>query len=514
MQLLIVSLLLAYIITLYFKRNPMKHGSKFMWVRFLSWFPLGMSYAFMYMGRYNIDQLATADMSTVPGQIITVLSKADKGIVSSAGFFAYAAALFLTGPLVDRLGGKRGMIIGLLGSAVMNFLMGWALRMKLTGAMDFNLVTVLTVLYVINMSFQSLGAISTIKVKSFWFHVRERGTFSAIFGTLISLGVYFAFDWTLAIANSVDMHKVDQGGTLRTFILSAFGLNGSSISAYWYIFYIPAGFMVVWALLDMVLVKDKPEDAKFGAFETHDASTGQAAYNGWWDTIRSVLSNKTILLIGAIEFCTGILRDGTMKWYRSFGHDHPEMVVKNINDNWGLYGAIAGICGGFLAGWASDRFFHSRRAPVALWGNVLMLVCVVVIFFSLQATSPLGAGMAAMLIMLGCISVHSILSGTATADFGGRNGAATATGVADGFSKIGTSFQEITIGFLISSAGWNAWPLFLFPFTVIAILISWRMWNVLPDATKRYLKEVEKVDIGVKGSSTGASASLNPQRTT
>jgi len=58
-----------------------------------------------------------------------------------------------------------------------------------------------------NMLFQSFGAVSTIKIKSFWFHVRERGTFGAIFGTLISLGVYFAFDWGGAIAGAVQLDQ-------------------------------------------------------------------------------------------------------------------------------------------------------------------------------------------------------------------------------------------------------------------------------------------------------------------
>jgi MFS transporter, OPA family, glycerol-3-phosphate transporter len=44
------------------------------------------------------------------------------------------------------------------------------------------------------MYFQSYGAVSIIKVKSYWFHVRERGMFGAIFGTQISIGIYFAFD--------------------------------------------------------------------------------------------------------------------------------------------------------------------------------------------------------------------------------------------------------------------------------------------------------------------------------
>ena len=58
-----------------------------------------------------------------------------------------------------------------------------------------HLVLSYSLLYGINMYFQSFGSIAIIKVKAYWFHVRERGVFGAIFGTLISLGVYFAFDW-------------------------------------------------------------------------------------------------------------------------------------------------------------------------------------------------------------------------------------------------------------------------------------------------------------------------------
>lgn len=503
MQLIIVGLLLAYIITLYFKRNPLKHSSKFMWVRFVSWFPLGMSYAFLYMARYNLDSLATANIGKDPsGALITVLSKADKAYISSAGFFAYAAALFFTGPLIDRLGGKKGMIIGCLGAALANVGMGWILYLKMNGT-DINLVRSLMILYIINMVFQSFGAISTIKVKSYWFHVRERGTFGAIFGTLISLGVYFAFDWIAAIANSVDVAQASQGGAVRSLITSAFGLQGATMSAYWYIFYIPAGFLVLWALLDMILIKDTPDDAGFGAYETHDASSGQAAYTSWWQTIRAVLTNKTLLMIGVIEFSAGVLRDGTMKWYRIYGHDNPAMVVPNIDHNWGLYSAVTGIVGAFLAGYVSDKFFHSRRAPVAAFGQFMMAIAVVLIFVGV-GSSGMTVGTGALIIMLASIAVHSILSGTATADFGGRNGAATATGIADGFSKIGTSFQEIVLGAIITKETWSYWPTFLFPFTILGLFVAWRLWNVLPDATRRYLRDVENVDIGAAGAAAGS----------
>ncbi len=485
MQLLIVAMLLTYIITLYFKRNPLNHSRPFMWRRFLSWFPLGMSYAFLYMARYNIDQLARVD----------VISIADKSTISGWGFIIYAASLFFSGPLIDRVGGKKGMIVGCLGSALANIGMGWILYLHMYGS-QINLVAGLTVLYMANMFFQSFGAISTIKVKSYWFHVRERGTFGAIFGTLISLGVYFAFDWTAAIADAASLKGPP--GAFRDFLSSAFALQNATVSSFWLVFYIPAGILLIFALLNMVFIKDTPDDAGFGYFETHDASHGSTkGFDSWWATIRAVLTNRILLLIGVIEFCSGVLRDGTLKWYQLFAKNNPNFAVPNISHNWGLWSAVTGILGAFLAGYFSDRFFHSRRAPVAAAGQAIMAIAVVIMYFSITG-SAMGLGVGALMIMLASIAVHSILSGTATADFGGRKGAATATGIVDGFSKIGTSFQEFVLGALIIKdipSTWTYWPMFLFPFTVIGLWVAWKLWNALPDATRKYLAEVENVKV-------------------
>src|SRR5688500_6695983 len=115
MQFLVVAGLLAYIITLYFMRNLLNHTRKFMCRRFLSWFPLGMTYAFMYMARYNLDTMATVE----------ILTKAEKSQISGWGFFVYAASLFVSGPLIDRIGGKKGMVMACLGAAISNIIMGW-----------------------------------------------------------------------------------------------------------------------------------------------------------------------------------------------------------------------------------------------------------------------------------------------------------------------------------------------------------------------------------------------------
>lgn len=483
MQIIIVLMLLTYIITLYFLRNPLHHTKAFMWRRFLSWFPLGMTYAFMYMARYNLDTLATAE----------VITKAEKSQISGWGFFMYAASLFISGPLIDRIGGKKGMISAALGAAIFNILIGWVLYIYLHGG-TFNLVTWLTILYSLNMFFQSFGAISTIKVKSFWFHVRERGTFGAIFGTLISLGVYFAFDWSEAIAKAVKLTATEPSA-FRDFMQFHFALEGATVPAVWLIFFIPAGILLLWALIDMLLIKDSPDTAGFPKFETHDASHGDTHHEkrSWLTIIKHVLTNRVILMIGVVEFTSGVLRDGVMKWYRLFVKD-TGLVVDNIQHNWGLWAAVTGIVGSFLAGWVSDNFFHSRRAPVAGINQIFMFLAAVIMLAILltHEQDPLVMGICALVIMMAVIGVHSIMSGTATADFGGRKEAATATGVADGFSKLGSSFQEFVLGAVITKDTWHYWPSFLIPFTLLGLFFAWKLWHELPAATRKYISEVEK----------------------
>jgi OPA family glycerol-3-phosphate transporter-like MFS transporter len=372
--------------------------------------------------------------------------------------------------------------------------MGWVLYLNFHGS-SLDLVLWLTVLYSVNMFFQSFGAISTIKVKSFWFHVRERGTFGAIFGTLISLGVYFAFDWTEAIANAVKINITGESSGFREFMQNLFALQGTTIPAVWLIFFIPAGFLLAWALVDIILIKDSPDTAGFPKLETHDASHGDMHHESrsWLMIIKHVLSNRVILMIGIIEFTSGILRDGVMKWYRLFVKD-TGFSVTNIQTNWGLWAAVTGIVGSFLAGWASDKFFHSRRAPVAGICQVIMFLSTAVMLITLLSSQgeAMTMGVSALVIMMAVIGVHSIMSGTATADFGGRKEAATATGVADGFSKLGSSFQEFVLGAIITKETWHYWPMFLMPFTLLGLFFAWKLWHELPAATRKYISEVEK----------------------
>src|SRR3954471_4841909 len=201
----IVVACLAVVVFVYFYNNPLRHGPWFLSRRFINWFPLGMTYAFLYMGRYNLTVAKNA--------LGSLMSNEDFGLIFAAGTGVYAFSFLINGPLVDRIGGKKGIIIAAIGASVANVILGVVTWMVLTGRTQMKLVGLFSVLYALNMYFQSYGAVSIIKVKANWFHVRERGVFGAIFGTLISFGVYFAFDWGQAIVDMtmVQAQKVPNG---------------------------------------------------------------------------------------------------------------------------------------------------------------------------------------------------------------------------------------------------------------------------------------------------------------
>src|SRR5688500_5540171 len=159
-----------------------KHTPAFRARRFLNWFPLGLTYALLYLGRYNL--------TVAKNSLGELMTKEDFGFIFFAGTLTYAFAFLFNGPLVDRIGGRRGMLIGVAGAIVANAAMGaYLYHVTSTGqAAEAPLVPVFSALYAVNMYFQSYGAVSIVKVNASWFHVTERGGFSGIFGTMISSG--------------------------------------------------------------------------------------------------------------------------------------------------------------------------------------------------------------------------------------------------------------------------------------------------------------------------------------
>ncbi len=471
---------LAAVVVLYFYNNPMKHSRWFMVRRFINWFPLGMTYAFLCMGRYNLIVAKSA--------LGTLMSKEALGIIFGVGTCVYAVSFLVNGPLIDKkLGGKRGMIISALGASLANIALGVLTWLIVAKNLKVNLVASYTALYAVNMYFQSFGSMSIIKVKAYWFHVRERGVFGAIFGTLISIGVYFAFDWGSAI---IAMTRANATGLLHTVFAPA----GAPVDATWAVFYIPAAILIVWVYLDGWLIKDTPEEADLPHFDTHDASSGRMHIEfSTLDLLKKVFTSRLMLLIACVELTGGVFRYSMTQWYTIFAAEIKQPGAEFFSQHWGWLLCVFGIIGGFAGGLISDKQFQSRRGPPAalLCGFVLIMAAVMAAFLF---SAPRIVGWAAVFITMASIGITSLMSGTAATDFGGRKATATSMGIVNGFAYVGSGIQSVSLGFLLPPRGpsWYWLPIFVIPFAVVGTLIAIKIWHDLPVATRKYIVEVEQ----------------------
>jgi len=467
------------------KAEEVDHSAAFRKRRVMNWLPLGLTYAFLYMARYNlkISKFAFEEMKGADGGAL--MGNDDFGFIFTVGVWVYGSAFLLNGPLTDRFGGRKAILVGAGGSMLANLMMGFGAWTLLNGGpgagfVAENFVLVYAVLYGINMYFQSFGAVAVVKCNAPWFHVRERGVFGAIFGILISLGIYFAFDWGYQIVNKLGVVEV---------------------------FMIPAGLLAVFWVFDFFIVQNSPGEAGLEDFDTADASSGDDGPQlGVLAVFKKMLTNPVILTIALIEFCSGFIRQAPMQWYRTFAKQTDSVLhLKGdfIYDHWGMWLCVAGIMGGVIAGIISDKVFQSRRGPVAAMLYLGVIVGSTVLFFifdmpviDLGVTTLAPAGVLAILVSMCVIGVHGMLSGTASMDFGGRKNVGIAVGIIDGFVYLGTGVMSFTYGIVLPTeqfddagnltgpvtdpANWSPWPISMIIIGAAGFLLATRVWNAKP----------------------------------
>jgi OPA family glycerol-3-phosphate transporter-like MFS transporter len=425
------------------------HEDRFVRRRRWNWIVLGLAYSLLYFGRYNLSGIA--------GELdkAGVLSRAQFNQIDAIGLLTYGLAFLVNGPLTDRWGGRATILIAVGGSALCNAGMAWAFAARDEGDAA-SLLAALKVLNTLNMYFQSFGAVSIVKVNAHWFHVRERGVLGGLFGILISLGLYFSYDWSLML------------------------LRGAGVVAP---FWVPATVLAAMFVLAWTIIRDSPAHAGLRDFDTGDATSGQAHPDPLGKVVRHLFSQPVIWILIAIEFCSGFLRQAVMKQYRPYAVAI-EQSDSFVYENWGMLLCIAGILGGVFAGTISDHVFGSRRGPVASILYAGLLIGAIGCYFLLGTP---GVGWSIVLMSLCVIGVHGMLSGTATADFGGSKNAGVVTGVIDGFVYLGSAAQGALYAVALPKGeaakdpqNWLVWPLYMLPVAVVGLLFCTRVWNARP----------------------------------
>ena len=420
------------------------HSVEFRKRRAINWLTLGFTYAAMYMGRYNLS-FANKALSDTYGW-----DKTQVGAIITAALTIYGISALFNGPIADRIGGRKAMLIGVFGSVVLNIVFGLGAYIGFLGTGNL-LIAYFATAWGLNSYFQSYSALALIKVNSGWFHVRERGVFSAIFGSMI------------------------QSGRALIFIIGGIAV---SLLPWQWVFFIPSGVMVIMGLLTWRFVRDSPSETGHPDFDTADASSGDTDEVNFKYLVKKVFTNPITVTIAIAEFCTGFVRHGFEQWFPRYMQEVQHLPLDSGVFQKGAFVIVAaGILGAFAAGTISDWVFKSRRPPVAFIGYFLQIVCLAIVWRSPGIEWVIGA----FIVNSFAISVvHSMLSGTASMDFGGKKAAATATGMFDGMQYIGGAAVGSGMGWMLETLGWDVWGPSMIGFAAIGAVLMLKMWNVVP----------------------------------
>ena len=205
--------------------------------------------------------------------------------------------------------------------------------------------------------------------------------------------------------------------------------------------------------------------------------SGRSKRGAWLENVLLTLSNPALWLLG---FALGLLnacRYGFLDWGVSHLMTVQDIGVGKATLNYVVL-AIGAVAGSFIAGWATDRFFGSRRAPVIC----LLLVALGLLTLTYESVAQVSAwGTIGLLVMIGfCIyGPQVLLVGTAPADLARRGTAAAAAGFVNFLGYMGASAGDVVTGYYKTpeNGGWQTaiyiWAGWAFAAAVFAGLL----WN-------------------------------------
>ncbi len=422
------------------RRPPLPPGYRAR--RGLNWAVVGLMYTSYYLCRYNFSYANKAITDEFH------FTKSDISTILFWNFLAYGCGQILNGLFTDRIGGKKAMLLGAVGTVATNLLFG--------AASFWGLLSLFSLLWGINGYVQAFGSPGFIKINCAWFSQSERGTFAGIFGCMINLGRLFA-------------------NKLLPALLAGFTFLGMwNIPAqHWrWLFFIPSGVATLVAIVLAIVVKDTPEECGYRNVFAGEADHAELDVRSELRVVfRQIISNHVVWIMAVAYACTGAVRQSIDQWFPVYFQEVHHLPMTGSQFQWlGFLIPFVASAGSLLSGWASDRFANSRRAPVAA---AIYLLEVGVILAATQVTTLVWALVFFVLIAFTVNSTHSLLGPAAAMDIGGRKMAGFASGVIDSFQYFGAAIATKGLGWVLDHRGWGWYFPYLIPFGVLGAIMMY-----------------------------------------
>ena len=420
--------------------------------RGLNWVVLGATYASYYMCRYNF-RFAT------PGMVEEFhFDYAKITLILAWWSVAYGVGQLVNGLLCDRIGGRASMVIGAVGTILVNLVYGFV---SFAGTFS-----TFALVWLLNGYLQSFGSPGFIKINAAWFNRSERGTFSGVFGFMIQLG-------QVAINN------------LAPLILAGFAIGAWTLppNQWRWLFRLPPMITALMAVLVALIPRETPEAAGYLGCIKDDSDTSTGDQTNVRVSIKesflTIFSHPLVWFYALAYAATGAVRHSSdqlsvlffTKYLKLDLSTQPRAVIWTMN----LVPLVA-VAGSLISGIVSDKLFGGHRSPVAvrLYAFLTLVVAgaAVAMWSGLMGPTQAGVFLACLFLILVSFSVnatHSIVGAAAPMDIGGRRMAGFASGVIDSFQYFGAAIALPLTGRLLDKYGWGAWYPTMAVFGVIGV---------------------------------------------
>lgn len=403
-----------------------------------------ITYSAFYLCRVNMSIAAPGIMDDFG------YSKAAMGGVMSALLIAYAIGQFINGQLGDKFGARSLITIGVLGSALLNIAFGFS-----SG------ITVMIVIWALNGYFQSMGWAPSVKTIANWFPPRLRGKMGGLLGSSYQIGN--AYSWALA-----------------GFVTGLLGWRWA--------FWIPAIIFIIVGIHWYIRGRNAPEEVGLPPIEREAGGAEPQAkedlHLGFGYTLKLIANNRAIWIIAFSLFWLNIVRYGFMSWAPTYMFE-----VQGATISVAAYKAIAlplaGSLGAFCAGWLTDKYFQSRRAPVAAV-MLFLLGMFAWLYPRIPAESWVPSLLCLLVIGFMTYGPHILIVGIMPMDLGTRKASSSVAGFVDGFGYIGAGLTAVFSGWLIDNYSWNATFYFWVISAIIAGILMVSLWNYKPGRGKYF----------------------------
>lgn len=393
------------------KNSSFEKYKRYAWLVLLSF---GFMYLFFYNGRQNINlvmtQLAEDFNSTT----------AAFGIVSSSLFWCYAFGQLINGRLGAFFGYKRFMIIGVIGSAVLNFLISFQ-----------HSIPVIAVLWGLNGYFQSMVWSNGLGVINKWWPSEKRG-----FST--GLATFFS-----GMAQVV------------TYLSVLLSLQLNPEWSWRAAFRFPMIPLVISLVFFVLFFKNSPSELGFSESEEEksDAETElerDIKEKGYLYPYKLLFSEPKVIVFCLISAIAGIGRYGLLTWIPTYFVEQHGLAIKD-----GIFSSIllpfGQACAMFIFPIITDKLLKGKREPMLIIASTITIVGMLVFPFITNQTIA-----SIMLFLLGVFAMVTGVIWTIAGDIGGKALSSTVIGIFDWAVYMGAAVQAVLFGFVKDTFGWTA----------------------------------------------------------